>query len=225
MIPLKDENPTRTFPFVTIALIVINVLVFAFELSLGPQVKEAIMRYGAIPYNITRFNDWAVVKTLITSLFFHAGFMHIIGNMWYLWIFGNNIEDRLGHSRFIVFYLVCGIAATFGHILSAWDSQIPTIGASGAISGVLGAYLVLFPRARILTLLPIFYFIRVVYIDARWFLLIWIFFQILNGSVSFQMAQQAGGTGGVAWFAHIAGFFAGILLLMAFLPTRKRRHG
>jgi len=224
MIPLRDENPTRTFPFVTIALIVLNGLVFVFELSLGPQVKEAIHRYGVIPYAITHLEDWAVLKTLVTSLFFHAGLMHIAGNMLYLWIFGNNIEDRLGHFRFIIFYLLCGIAASFGHILFAWNSMIPTIGASGAISGVLGAYLLLFPRARILTLLPLFVIWRIVTIDARWFLLFWIFYQILNGSVSFSMTQQ-GSMGGVAWFAHIAGFFAGMLLLMVFSPKRRKRNG
>ena len=225
MIPLRDDNPTRTFPFVTIALIVLNGLVFVFELSLGPQIEAAVRRYGVIPYTITHCTDWSVLKTLVTSLFFHGSLMHIAGNMLYLWIFGNNIEDRLGHFRFVIFYLLCGVAATFGHILFAWNSQVPTIGASGAISGVLGAYLVLFPNARILTLLPLLFIMRIVTIDARWFLLFWIFYQILNGSISFSMAQQAGSAGGVAWFAHIAGFFAGILLLSVFLPKRRMRRG
>ncbi|MDD5347439.1 MAG: rhomboid family intramembrane serine protease [Candidatus Omnitrophica bacterium] len=218
MIPLRDENPTRTVPFVTIAIIAVNALVFAYELSLGEGLKDAINAFGVIPYDIAHLRNY---RTLLTSLFFHGSIMHIAGNMLYLWIFGNNIEDRLGHVRFLFFYLLCGLAAAFGHVVVSPGSHVPTIGASGAISGVLGAYLLLYPRARIVTLVPLFYFIRVVRIEAKWFLLIWIGLQVLNGSMQFAMEQSAGSQGGVAWFAHIAGFFAGIMLLKLFEFGRK----
>ncbi|MCX7926789.1 MAG: rhomboid family intramembrane serine protease [Candidatus Omnitrophica bacterium] len=221
MIPLRDENPTRTFPFVTLGLIVANAIVFYYELSLAGQLEKIIHLYGLIPYEVVHFNN---LRSLVTSMFFHGSLMHIIGNMLYLWIFGNNIEDRLGHINFIFFYLLCGLTAAIGHIIVSPFSKIPTIGASGAVSGVLGAYLVLYPRAKVLTLVPFFYYWRLVKIEAKWFLLIWIFFQIINGSMQFAMETAAGvSEGGVAWFAHIAGFFGGIFLLKLF-DNRKYRY-
>jgi membrane associated rhomboid family serine protease len=222
MIPLKDENPSRTFPFITIAIIAINALVFLYELTLGEGLDGLVKNFGVIPYNLTHAFSTAIFLTLFTSLFLHGGFSHIIGNMLYLWIFGNNIEDRLGHVRFIFFYLLCGIAASFGHVLSALNSKIPTIGASGAISGVLGAYLILYPNAKILTLVPLFYTFRIIRINAKWFLLIWIVMQIFSGTASVTYADSSAGAG-VAWFAHIAGFFAGILFLYLLSPKKKKR--
>ncbi len=221
MIPLRDENPTRTFPFVTIAIIAINALVFLYELSLRDQLQDAVMRYGATPYSITHLANPAVLATLVTSLFFHGGFSHILGNMLYLWVFGNNIEDMLVHVKFIFFYLICGILATFGHIAITPDSRLPLIGASGAISGVLGAYLVLYPRAKILVLLPIFYFWRIVRLPAIWFLGFWILLQIFNGTTS-TVFLGASERGGVAWFAHVGGFLAGLILLGIFLGGKRR---
>jgi hypothetical protein len=221
MIPLRDENPTQTFPIVTISIIVINALVFIWEFMLGSQLQDKITQFAVIPYNIVHLSSLGVLLTLITSLFFHAGLAHIFGNMLYLWVFGNNIEDRLGHFRFIFFYLFCGIAATFGHIITAADSKLPVIGASGAISGVLGAYLVLYPRAKILVLIPLFYIWRIVKLQALWFLGFWIILQFLYGASSLALAGESN-RGGVAWFAHIAGFLAGILFLGLFLKRKKR---
>lgn len=216
MIPLRDENPTKTFPFITITIIVINALVFIYELALAGGLEDKIYQFAVIPYNITHLSNPGVLLTLITSLFFHAGFAHIFGNMLYLWVFGNNIEDRLGHIRFALFYLSCGIMATLGHIVTNFDSRLPVIGASGAISGVLGAYLLLYPRAKVLVLIPIFYIWRIAKISALWFLLFWIILQLFYGVTSFALVGQQD-QGGVAWFAHIAGFFSGMLFLGIFL--------
>jgi len=219
MIPLRDENPTRTLPFITIAIIVINALVFVWELTQGEQLQDKITQFVVIPYNIIHLSSPKVLLTLITSLFLHAGLTHLLGNMLYLWVFGNNIEDRLGHTRFIFFYLFCGIMATFGHIITAFGSKLPVIGASGAISGVLGAYLILYPRAKVLVLIPLFFIWRIAKIQAVWFLLFWIVLQFIYGGASFALAGESG-EGQVAWFAHIAGFFAGILFLRLFLKRR-----
>lgn len=220
MIPLRDENPSRTFPVVTIAIIAINVLVFVYELMLGDSLPDKIMRFGAIPYNISHFTGIKVLPTLFTAMFFHGGFMHIVGNMWYLWIFGNNIEDRLGHLKFLFFYLSCGLIATLGYVFTNSNSELPMIGASGAISGVLGAYIILYPKARVLVLLPFFYIWRIIRLQAIWFLGFWILLQFFYGTASFALAD-ASGEGGVAWFAHIFGFFAGWIFLGIFLENRK----
>ncbi|RKY31367.1 MAG: rhomboid family intramembrane serine protease [Candidatus Omnitrophota bacterium] len=222
MIPLKDENPTKTFPFVTIAIIIANVLVFIYELNLGEGLQDKISQFAVIPYNITHLTEPAALLTLVTSLFFHGGFAHIFGNMLYFWVFGNNIEDRLGHLRFIFFYILGGILATFGHILIAPDSKIPLIGASGAISAVLGAYVILYPRAKVLVLIPFFFLWRIVRIQAWWFLIFWIILQLFYGTASLASAQGAEMTG-VAWFAHVGGFLAGILLLFFFLKRKKKK--
>ncbi len=222
MIPLRDENPTRTFPFVTLGLIAINILVFVYEFNLGTRLEKVIMHFAVIPYDVThRIIDPQVVFTLFSALFFHGGLAHIIGNMLYLWVFGNNIEDRLGHLRFIIFYFACGIFATIGHIIFAVNSKTPLIGASGAISGVLGAYLILFPRAKILVLFPFFLFWRFFKVSARWFLLFWIALQFINGT-TYRVFMNAANDSGVAWFAHIAGFFSGIFLLWVLSPVKNQ---
>ncbi len=221
MIPLKDENPTKTLSFITIAIIIINVLVFIYELTLGSRLEEKITLFAATPYNITHMNNPLVLVTLVTSLFFHAGFAHIFGNMLYLWVFGNNIEDRLGHMRFVFFYLACGVVATFGHIIIAPSSKLPLIGASGAISGVLGAYLLLYPRAKVLVLIPLFYIWRIAKVQALWFLVFWIILQFFYGTTSFALMDTSN-RGGVAWFAHIFGFFAGMLFLGMLLKKKDK---
>lgn len=223
MIPLKDDNPTRTFSFVTISIIIINVLIFIYELNLGNRLEDTIMRFAVIPYNVThRIIDPQVIFSLFSALFFHGGFFHLFGNMLYLWVFGNNIEDHLGHLRFIFFYFACGIFASVAHIFFAINSKTPLIGASGAISGVLGAYLILYPKARVLVLFPFFIFWRIIRISAKWFLLLWIALQVINVS-ALQVFAGSANEAGVAWFAHIGGFFTGIFLLWVLTPSKKAR--
>ena len=218
MIPLHDDNPTRTKPVLTVLLIAANALVFLYQLSLGPRAGEAfVFQFGAIPAVIlgTRSLPGALAAippafSLLTSMFLHGGFMHLIGNMIYLWIFGNNIEDAMGRLRFLVFYLACGFAASFVHILMNTASEIPAIGASGAISGVLGAYLLLYPRAQVLTLIPLGFIIRLMYIPAGIVLGLWFLFQLVSGGLA------GGEGGGVAWWAHVGGFIAGMALVALF---------
>lgn len=221
MIPLKDENPTETFPIVTVLFIVINASAFAYEVSLGVANIEPFVRAMAVvPVEIGQGLAIREYGTLLTSLFLHGGPVHLLGNMLYLWIFGNNVEDALGHFRFIVFYLLCGVAASVTHIVLNASSNIPVIGASGAISGVLGAYLILYPRARVLVLVPLFFFIRIVRVPAFVVLGLWIVLQIVQGLPTLAASPAAGG---VAWFAHIGGFLAGIVLLPFFVRSRQVR--
>ena len=209
-IPLKDLNPRRGYPFVNTALIAINFLVFFYQLTLPPQAYKLLMNANAtIP---ARFLGWAdgripfeiAFLPLLTSMFIHAGVAHILGNMLFLWIFGDNVEDFYGHAMYLLFYLVCGIGSGLLHVLFNLSSSLPAVGASGAISGVMGAYLVLFPRARILTLVFIFLLpIPAVFILGYWFLL-----QFVSGVTSL----GATASGGVAWWAHVGGFLLGMLL-------------
>ncbi|HXH86964.1 rhomboid family intramembrane serine protease [Petrachloros mirabilis] len=216
MIPLHDDNPTERPPVVTIAFIVICGLVFFFQASLPPQPGETLVfQYGAIPaliFGQADLPEGIVVipayATLITSMFLHGSWMHLIGNMLYLWVFGNNIEDVMGHVRFVVFYLACGILAALSHAMTDPSSTIPMVGASGAISGVLGAYVLLFPRAHVLVLMPIIGMTRVA---AGFVLGIWFVMQLMSGGMTI------GSTGGgVAFFAHIGGFIAGMALIGPF---------
>ena len=235
LFPLKDLNPTERFPFVTVGLIAANAIVFVYELTLGSELNGFVAAYGMVPYEITRFADLVggggetpivhepgpplIHLTLLTSMFIHGGFLHLIGNMLYLWIFGNNIEDLLGPVRFLLFYLLCGLAAAFAHIVTAPGSTVPTVGASGAVSGVLGAYLVAHPRARVLTLVFLGFFIRVMLLPASVLLVFWFVIQIFSGLASLSMNIPGGG---VAWFAHIGGFIAGVVLLKLFAGHRLR---
>lgn len=224
MIPLKDDVPTRTFPFVTVSLIVINCAMFVIELLQGEHLVSFVNSYGAIPYEVTTGIDteplifFPVRLTIFSSMFLHGGWSHLLGNMLYLWIFGNNIEDRMGHFRFILFYFLAGIAASVAQIAVGPFSTIPLIGASGAISGILGAYLLLFPKAKVLTLVPLVVYLRVIRLPAFVVLGFWIVLQIVNGFVSLSYTAQ----GGVAFFAHIGGFIAGLALIKPFLIGRKR---
>ncbi len=221
MIPLRDDNPTERAPVITVAVIVLCVLAFLWQVSLGePGFERAVRALGVTPATLVGHAslppELALVPpalTLLTSMFLHGGFMHILGNLLYLWIFGNNVEDALGHGRFLVFYLLCGLAAAFAQALPNPDSTIPMIGASGAISGVLGAYLLLYPHARVLVLVPLGFFTRLVYLPAWLMLGLWFLFQIVN------TLAAAGERGGVAWGAHLGGFLAGMVLL----PLFKRR--
>jgi len=210
MIPIHDDNPTRTVPFVTVTLIVLNVAVFLYEFSLPKQYAEAfIAAHGMIPDHITREPSAPIYATIFSSMFLHGGWLHLIGNMLYLWIFGNNIEDSVGHFKFIVFYLLAGIAASLTHVVVDPRSAIPAVGASGAISGVLGAYLLLFPRARVLTIIPLWIFIRSIYLPAWVLLLFWFGLQLFSGVASLGVGDQ----GGVAWWAHVGGFILGAVLV------------
>src|SRR6187455_1786589 len=191
MIPLRDVIPSRTTPVVTISLIVVNVLVFLYELSLGEAVNEFTLYYGLVPAAFS----WVAV---FTSMFLHGGLLHVGGNMLYLWIFGDNVEDRMGHGRFLVFYLLCGAIAAVAHVLSEPSSPIPTIGASGAIAGVMGAYFVLYPHSRILTLLPIIVFWQIIEVPAIVFLGFWFLLQLFSGVGTMLMATQGAPAGGIA---------------------------
>jgi membrane associated rhomboid family serine protease len=242
MIPLRDDTPSRSVPLVTVGLIGLNVLAFLYQLSLGLDSRgpgagaaEAfVFEFGVIPCRLTDAcpatlaraagdfpHPWA---TIFTSMFLHGGLLHIGGNMLYLWIFGNNVEDTLGHGRFLVFYLASGVAAAVGQTLVSPTSAIPMIGASGAVSGVLGAYLLLFPYATILTLVTFGFFIRFLHVPAVIVLGFWIVLQLLNGYITFSAQTLGRGeSGGVAWFAHIGGFLAGMLLLFLLRPRRSAR--
>jgi membrane associated rhomboid family serine protease len=227
VIPLHDINPRRHFPGVTVLLIGINVLFFFFELSLGARGLEQFLFASAfIPGELTgdglSLGDLPAGLTKgLLSMFLHGGWAHLLGNMLFLWVFGDNIEDGLGHLRFLVFYLLAGYAATFAHAFFNPESTLPAIGASGAISGVLGAYLFLHPKARIVTVVILFIFIRFIQVPAWIYLPIWFVLQLLPGLASLG-APTAAAQGGVAWFAHIGGFVAGPLLLLVLGGRRHR---
>ena len=220
LLPLKDDNPTSSVPFVTIGLILANALVFYHQITLDfAGSQRFIAQWGAIPYQIIYgeiLHDVPLIPlplTLFSSMFLHGGFLHLIGNMLYLWIFGNNVEDTLGHFRFFIFYLICGLLAAAVQIFSAPDSTVPIVGASGAIAGILGAYLLLFPGARVLTLLFIIIFVKLIRIPAIIILGFWFFIQLLGvGTVDTN----------IAFFAHIGGFISGLILVKLFQPGRSR---
>lgn len=212
MIPLRDDNPTTLVPWVTFTLIAANVLAFVFEVSLGERLQSFLALYGVVPVRLLSSGPAAgpappVVVTVFSSMFLHGGVLHVAGNMLYLWIFGNNVEDALGHVRYLLFYLISGVAAVYAHALVDPFSTLPMIGASGAVSGVLGAYLVVFPRARVLALVPMGFVMRMVRVPALFVLGFWIVIQLLYGVFSL------GTPGGVAWFAHVGGFLAGVALV------------
>ncbi len=223
MVPLNDENPVKITPYVTYALIAINVLLFLVEMSLSPpQLAQFFQQWAVVPsqlseslrypldYSHETFLEWF---TLVSAQFLHAGWLHLGGNMLYLWIFGNNLEEQLGRTRFIIFYLLCGILASLAQWYFSPQSQIPSLGASGAIAGVMGAYIIRYPGARILTLLPLGFFITTVRIPAVWFLGIWFVQQALYGIASLGASANVGMEGGgVAYWAHAGGFVFGAIL-------------
>lgn len=221
MFPYKDDNPTRTVPFITIALIIINVAVFLIHLSHPVGFKKIVFSYGAIPASLLSFESTQPIHpitSLFTSMFMHGGLLHISSNMLYLWIFGNNVEDRLGHTRFVFFYLMGGIAAAYTHAMSHPSSLIPMIGASGAVSAVLGAYLLLFPYARVHTLIFLGFFVQVVRLPAFFVIGFWVVIQFLNGIITRDFADN----GGIAWLAHVGGFVFGIITVKIFIRKQPR---
>ncbi|MGH7960679.1 MAG: rhomboid family intramembrane serine protease [Candidatus Binatia bacterium] len=220
MIPLRDTVPSGSMPLMTLVLIVVNALAFLYELRLGPALERFLLSYGFVPARylyISEAHPWNLADRFVpmfSSMFLHGGWLHLIGNMWTLWIFGDNVEDRLGKGRYLFYYLMCGLAAVYLHYLTGPQSEMPVVGASGAIAGVMGGYFVLFPRAQVVTLVPIFLFLHVTTLPAVVFLALWFFLQLFNGMV----ATAASFGGGVAWWAHIGGFIAGALMI---LPLRR----
>jgi len=221
MFPIHDDNPTRITPYVTYVLLSACVLVFFWQISLGEAAQQAVYSFGVIPSVLFASKNLPAELeilpawlTIFSSMFLHGGWMHLIGNMLYLWVFGNNVEDAMGHRRFIVFYLACGLLAALTQAVLNPDSEIPMIGASGAISGVLGAYLLLHPHARILVVIPIIIVIFTPWIAAYWVLGFWFVLQLINSLTS------ASDVGGIAYGAHLGGFVAGMLLI----PLFKYRH-
>jgi hypothetical protein len=217
MLPLRDDRPSSRIPFVNYTLIAINILVFLWQLSLGERDASLMYQLALIPAQVTTGITPDDFLHLLTSMFMHGGWAHIGGNMLYLWIFGDNVEDAMGHGRYLVFYLLGGVLASAAHILTNLNSVIPTVGASGAIAAVLGAYLVLYPRARVLTLVTLGFFIRLTMIPAAIVLGLWFVLQLFQGVLSLGGPDM----GGVAFWAHIGGFVAGLLLarLLARTPT------
>jgi membrane associated rhomboid family serine protease len=224
MIPLRDTIPSRSWPLMTLTLIIVNVLVFFYELGLGPSLERFLLTYGFVParyLHLSEADPWNLPERfvpMLSSMFLHGGWLHLIGNMWTLWIFGDNVEDRLGKGRYLLYYLVCGLAAVYLHYWTGPSSGVPVVGASGAIAGVMGGYFILFPHARVLTLVPVFFVLHLVSVPAVLFLAFWFFMQLFNGMV----ASAASFGGGVAWWAHVGGFVAGALMIVPVRRTRSR---
>ena len=226
MLPIRDDQPRYSTPFVTWFLIGLNLLIFLFEFTLDPQsLNSLIHQFGVVPYHLGvflggshRYPLAAIVVPLFTSLFLHGSWMHVIGNMWFLFIFGDNVEDYLGHFKYLVFYLLTGVIAMGTHVAMNLHSTAPAVGASGAIAGVLGAYFVLYPRARVLT----WFFIFVLWVPAWIILGYWFVLNFLSGTAT-ALAVQRGNMGGVAFWAHVGGFVSGALLVKVF-GERQLRH-
>ena len=224
MIPLRDINPRITTPYINILLIIVNSLVWLYQVSLGPELGERfIFTMGLVPARIdVALTTHAVslggaLVPLFTSMFLHGGWLHVIGNMWFLWVFGDNIEDRLGHTTYLLFYVACGLGAGLIHTMLNWGSMVPTVGASGAISGVMGAYLVMFPHSQIVTLVPLIVFWFTVRIRAMFFVGFWIVLQFIGGLEALGMRSQ----GGTAFWAHVGGFAVGFILAKLVPPPRQ----
>lgn len=225
MLPIRDDIATQRTPWVTWALIAVNIAVYLWELSLGGHLNDAFYELGLVPafYSDPQLSmDMTTIERItpfLTSMFVHGGWTHVIGNLWVLWIFGDNVEDFLGHTRYLIFYLAAGVTAGAVHLITNWGSTAPTVGASGAIAGVMGAYLVLYPTARVLAVVPLFVVLWPVVLPAVLFIGLWFLLQFFNGA----SALVAGMDGGVAWWAHIGGFVGGILLLGPLGLGRSRR--
>jgi len=229
VIPLRDSTRSRTFPAVNVTIILLNVAVWLYMLTLSPgEAMRFVFRYGFVPAGLAAA-DWSapvtaatsVVPPLMTAIFVHGGWMHLVGNMLYLWVFGDNIEDRLGRFRYVAFYLLCGVLASLAHAMANPLSDRPAIGASGAVAGVLGAYLLSFPRARILALVPLGFFLTIAEVPAGLFLALWLLLQLVSGIGALVAVEQVGQL--VAWWAHIGGFAAGMILIVSLKGARRRR--
>jgi len=227
VIPLRDENPSGQTPYVTYGLILVNLLVFLYEVSLGPELQAFALQWGLVPRLATAAMAgegnflWDLSVPVFSSMFLHGGWLHLIGNCWYLWIFGDNVEDRLGHLRYLVFYLGAGVASGALHVAATPTSVVPTVGASGAIAGVLGAYLLMFPRARVITLVPLFVFVQLLALPAVLVLGLWFVFQFFSGALS--LLYTTDHSGGTAWWGHIGGFLFGVVVTL--LSGARRRPG
>jgi membrane associated rhomboid family serine protease len=223
MFPLRDDNPSLTVPVVTRGLIALNVAIFLYEIVLGPDLGRLIQSFALVPLRLTLavgHGPGPTIRpalTLVSSMFLHGGWLHLLGNMWYLWIFGDNVEDRLGHARFLLFYLAAGVIAGILHTAINADSRVPTLGASGAIAGVLGAYAAVYPRARVMTLLPLFPFFQVIALPALLVLGMWFLFQF--ASIALSMGNAGGG---VAFWAHVGGFAFGFVTLRIVVRRGRR---
>ena len=212
MIPLRDVIPSRTTPYVTVTIIALNALAWFYEVALPPDALARFLEvYGVVPAYLS-------APTFLTSMFLHGSWSHVIGNMWYLWIFGDNVEDRVGHGRFVAFYLLCGVVAAFGQVAMNPESVLPMIGASGAIAGVMGAYFVLYPHSRVLTLVPLFFYYEIFEVPAIVLLGFWFLMQLFSAGAIARMASTGGG---VAFMAHVAGFVVGMIGVLVF---RKRER-
>jgi len=215
MIPLRDVIPSRTTPYITVTIIILNALAWFYELALPRDVLPLFLQfYGVVPADFT-------AMTLVSSMFLHGSWSHVIGNMWYLWIFGDNVEDRVGHGRFIVFYLLCGIAAGLGQIAMDPSSTLPTIGASGAIAGVMGAYFVLYPNSRVLTLVFVFFYYEIFELPAIVLLGFWFLIQLFSAG-AIAVTASTHGSGGVAFVAHVAGFIFGMIAVFVFEKRQRQ---
>lgn len=219
MIPIRDQNPTRHTPIVNYTLIAANVIVFLFFQMAGSRQEALVYQFALIPANITTSLTAGNILDIFTSMFMHGGWAHIIGNMLYLWIFGDNVEDRMGSFPYLVFYLLSGVAASLAHILTNPGSQIPTVGASGAIAGVLGAYLVMYPRSRIVTFVPLGFFMRLTLVPASIVLGFWLILQLFQGFLTLGGPD----VGGVAFWAHVGGFVFGLLIALLFCKRNPPR--
>jgi rhomboid family protein len=213
MIPLRDVIPSRSTPYITVTLIVLNAVAWLYELTIPGDLRPVFLQlYGVVPADFS-------TPTLVSSMFLHGSWSHFIGNMWYLWIFGDNVEDRVGHGRFIAFYLLCGIVAALGHVAMDPTSILPTIGASGAIAGVMGGYFVLYPQSRVLTLVPLIVYFEIIELPAVVLLGFWFIMQLFSAGAIAVTANAS--SGGIAFVAHVAGFVAGLLGVFVF-QKRKR---
>jgi membrane associated rhomboid family serine protease len=212
MIPIRDDNPVHSTPVITYLLIFVNISIFIFQFFLGSNNQEFIYKFALIPSEVTSFANLGSIFDIFSSMFMHAGLAHIGGNMLYLWIFGDNVEDRLGRGRFIIFYILGGFIASITHILTNPSSNIPTVGASGAIAAVLGAYLVLYPSQKVLTLIPLGFWMRMTLLPAGLVLGVWFILQLFSGVMSFGGPD----VGGVAFWAHIGGFISGVVMGLLF---------
>ncbi len=224
MFPLRDTVRARSFPFVNYLIIGANVVVFIFEASLGQNgFNQVLTQYGLVPARLSLANP-ASYLTLLSSVFLHGSWFHLISNMWTLFIFGDNVEDRMGHGGYIGFYLLTGVLAGITHTLFVAGSQVPTVGASGAIAGVLGAYFLLFPNGRVLTFIPIFFLPWLIEVPAFIYLGFWFFSQLSSGLMSLGHLGSGGSFSGIAWWAHIGGFVAGLVVVGAFIDSRRRKR-
>ena len=217
MIPLRDTAKSKRFPIVNTTLIGVNCLVFIGEIAQGPRLKEFVYTYGLVPADFMGSGEFSPIP-LFTFMFIHGGFWHLLANMWSLYIFGDNVEDKLGPARYLIFYLLIGLASGLSHVLVNAQSQVPTVGASGAIAGIMGAYVLLHPQAKILTLVPVFFFFYFIEVPSYVFVGVWFMFQFISAAGA--GAREAG----IAWWAHIAGFVFGVLLINIFMKNRRRRR-